>query len=497
MHALSLVKLYFLSIFSFFIVFAFSQNIKEESSSNTESSNTQANKTIPPKPSQQNGFYAVYAERVKWEYGSTLLGFLTKNNIPEKTYYNLAPEDKELVADVKVDSDVFIMRDSKGALLQAFLPLNAETQVKIFFDSSQNSYTIAIIPIISLHTKQKVLAKIQDGGGPSSALYGATQDSKLNQEFLVAYKLRHTVQKGDRVALVYYRKYRLGKPIGSPEIRAIAVESNKKFYYLFGFQNRYYNEEGKEMANFFLITPVKYRRISSKFSSGRKHPVLGYTRPHYGVDFSAGTGTPIYAAGEGKIIFSGVKGGYGKMVEIQHAGGIKTLYAHMSKIAKNSRPGVFVRQGAHIGNVGSTGLSTGPHLHFGVYKNNKPINPLGQIKTTRRELSGKNKQAFASFSNIAKKEIDNFIANAFIPEGSDSTVVRTLLDFENSEDSENDEGDFSEISSLENKFCCSSALTLLSYGRFLSTTKPILSLFKKQNLFNEKSGQYLLASQSN
>ncbi len=378
------------------------------------------------KPAKHDGFYATYSEQYKWEYGSTFLGFLSKNNIPEKTYYNLSLEDKELVADVKTDSEIFILRDSQGLLLQAFLSLNSETQVRIFYDFNKNEYGIEIIPIISLQVQQKVVSKIQDGGGPSSALYSATQDPKLNQEFIAAYKIRNIVQKGDRVAIIYMRKYRLGKTIGSPEIETIAVESNKKFNYLFGYKNRYYDIDGKEMANFFLIVPVKYRRISSRFSSGRRHPVLGYKRPHYGVDYAAFTGTPIYSAGEGRISFSGIKGGYGKVVEINHSGGIRTLYAHMSKIAKNSRVGAYVRQGTYIGNVGSTGLSTGPHLHFGVYKNNKPINPLGQIKTPRSELSGKDKKAFLAFAQDSKKKLQSFIQNASLSNNT-FVVVRVPL----------------------------------------------------------------------
>ncbi|STQ87131.1 M23 family metallopeptidase [Helicobacter muridarum] len=388
----------------------------------------------------QKRFYASYAERAKWEYGFTLLGFLAKNNIPESTYYSLSPEDKELVADVKTDSEIFIVRDSNGNLLQAFLPLNAETQVKIFFDFKENLYKMNIIPIISLETKQRVMARIQSGGSPSSALYSATKDPRLNQEFLMAYRSRQIVQKGDRIAVIYYRKYRLGKPIGLPTIESIAVESQGRFSYLFGFQNRYRDEDGKEMASFLLINPVKYRRISSKFSSGRRHPVLGYVRPHYGVDFSAPTGTKIYAAGDGRIIFAGVKGGYGKVIEIQHDGGIKTLYAHMSKIGKASKPGAFVRQGTYIGDVGSTGLSTGPHLHFGVYKNNMPIDPLGQIKTERSELSGSTKKAFMEFTSNAKQEIKSFIANTVIPDDTNSVVVRTLIGVNDSQ-SLQDEGE--------------------------------------------------------
>ena len=409
-----------------------------------QNQNNNLNKTniSSTQPAKKMGFYATYTEQYKWEYGSTFLGFLGKNNIPEKTYYNLSPEDKELVADVKTDSDVFLVRDAQGALLHAFLSLNSDTQVHIFYNFTTSQYILEIIPIISIQLEQKVVAKIQDGGGPSSALYGATQDPKLNQEFINAYKIRQIVQKGDRIAVIYLRQYRLGKPIGVPEIKAIGVESNKKFQYLFGYKNRYYDIDGKEMANFFLITPVKYRRISSRFSSGRRHPVLGYVRPHYGVDLAAIAGMPIYAAGEGRITFAGVKGGYGKVVEISHNGGIKTLYAHMSKIAKSSRVGVYVRQGTYIGNVGSTGLSTGPHLHFGVYKNNKPINPLGQIKTSRSELGGKDKQTFIKFANDEKEVLDNFVKNAVF-DNTTFVIQKTLIQ-DDSVDEDSDEIEYSD-----------------------------------------------------
>lgn len=389
----------------------------------------------------QKKFYASYAERDKWEYGFTLLGFLAKNNIPENTYYILSPEDKELVADVKTDSEIFIVRDSNGKLLQAFLPLNTDTQVRIFFDFKDNQYKINIVPIISIDTKQKVVARIQSGGSPSSALYSATKDPKLNQEFIMAYGSRHIVQKGDRIAVIYYRKYRLGKPIGFPTIESIAIESKGRFNYLFGFQNRYRDEDGKDTTPFLLTTPVKYNRISSRFSSGRRHPILGYMRPHYGVDLSAPNGTKVYAAGDGRILFAGLKGGYGKVVEIQHDGGIKTLYAHMSTIGKLSKPGTFVRRGAYIGNVGSTGLSTGPHLHFGVYKNNVPINPLGQIRAARSELRGSTKKAFIEFTSSAKREIKDLVENTQIPNDTNSVIIRTVIGTNDSQDLQDESED--------------------------------------------------------
>lgn len=175
------------------------------------------------------------------------------------------------------------------------------------------------------------------------------------------------------------------------------VEINKKPHYLFRFNNgRYYNKEGKEIQGFLLQTPVAGARISSKFSLGRRHPILGTIRPHYAVDYAAPKGTPIVAAADGVVIFAGKKGGYGNLIEIRHENNLKTLYAHMSSFVTGMKSGKRVKRGQMIGRVGSTGLSTGPHLHFGLYRNNVPINPLSNVKAVSKELKDKEKQDFDS-----------------------------------------------------------------------------------------------------
>ena len=118
------------------------------------------------------------------------------------------------------------------------------------------------------------------------------------------------------------------------------------------------------MRKAFLRTPVRYARISSRFSRGRRHPVLHTIRAHRGVDYAAPAGTPIRAAGDGKVTFVGRKGGYGKTMVLQHGSTYTTLYAHLSRYAKGMRKGRSVRQGEVIGYVGQTGLATGPHLHY-------------------------------------------------------------------------------------------------------------------------------------
>jgi len=136
----------------------------------------------------------------------------------------------------------------------------------------------------------------------------------------------------------------------------------------------YYSPEGKGMRKAFLRVPIDFARVSSGFNPHRRHPITGKVRAHRGIDFAAPTGTPIYAAGDGRIEFAGRKGGYGNAVVINHGKGITTLYGHMSRFGKSARGGRQVRQGELIGYVGSTGASTGPHLHYeyrvkGVHKN--------------------------------------------------------------------------------------------------------------------------------
>ncbi len=138
----------------------------------------------------------------------------------------------------------------------------------------------------------------------------------------------------------------------------------------------YYDENGKSLRKAFLKAPLNFRRISSSFSSGRFHPILKIYRPHHGLDYAAPAGTPVSAVGDGTINFSGYKGQYGKLVVIRHSNGWKTYYGHLSRINGGIKRGLKVEQGQVIGYVGATGLATGPHLHYEMRVNNKPVNPL-------------------------------------------------------------------------------------------------------------------------
>nr|WP_240958650.1 peptidoglycan DD-metalloendopeptidase family protein [Sneathiella chungangensis] len=166
----------------------------------------------------------------------------------------------------------------------------------------------------------------------------------------------------------------------------------------------YYDEKGQSVKKTLMRTPIDGARLTSGFGK-RKHPTLGYTKMHRGVDFGARSGTPIMAAGNGTVEFAARNGGYGNYVRIRHNSEFKTAYAHMSKFAKGIRKGARVRQGQIIGYVGSTGRSTGPHLHYEVHKSDRQINPLSVKLPAGRKLGGKMLAAFQSRSEQIRQEV--------------------------------------------------------------------------------------------
>ncbi|PAF42236.1 peptidoglycan DD-metalloendopeptidase family protein [Helicobacter sp. 11S03491-1] len=368
--------------------------------------------------------FGAVGEKPLWEKGSTLLTFFEQNSIPLKLYYNLSSQDKELTAEIYAGISYYTLRDDNGDLLQALIPISEDVQIHIYKDN--DDYKMDFIPIVSFSVEKILTLSVQKS--PYQDIVDATGDINLANEFINAYKksinFKKFVIKDDKLAIIYTRKYRLGKPFGSPDIKATMIETNKKPHYIFSYNGRYYDKSAKEVAGFLLEVPVQYTRISSRFSYGRVHPILKIIRPHYGIDYAARIGTPIHAASDGKIIYIGVKGGYGKTIEINHGNGIKTLYGHMSAFAKGIHMGMYVKKGQIIGKVGSTGISTGPHLHFGVYKNNRPVDPLGSIRTTKSELKGKAKKDFIQLAKKYQEEIDKALQKTSFDEQKAHVSIR-------------------------------------------------------------------------
>ncbi len=189
------------------------------------------------------------------------------------------------------------------------------------------------------------------------------------------------IRPGDRFSVVHEVKYHNGKRERDGDIMAAKFINNGRTYQVVRYTDPdgvtgYFDPKGRNVRKMFIRAPVDFTRISSRFSKKRKHPVHGFNRAHKGVDYAAPTGTPVRAAGDGRVTFRGRRGGFGKLVLIRHTAKYTTAYAHLSRYATKLKQGDRVRQGQVIGRVGATGSATGPHLHYEIRVNNKQVNPL-------------------------------------------------------------------------------------------------------------------------
>ena len=180
------------------------------------------------------------------------------------------------------------------------------------------------------------------------------------------------------------------------------------FYFEQNGQNDYFDDEDNSLQQTFLKTPLRFTQISSGFSHSRYHPVLKIRRPHHGVDYAAPSGTPVYTVGDGVVIDKGYqKRGGGNYIKIKHNGTYSTTYMHLKGFAKGMKVGKFVKQGDLVGYVGSTGLSTGPHLDFRFYRNGKAVNPLKVESPPSKPIDTAFVQEFNEIVTLYKSRLDS------------------------------------------------------------------------------------------
>lgn len=252
---------------------------------------------------------------------------------------------------------------------------------------------------------EKKLAR--SGGVITSSLYETGIQSgipaNLLGEIINAFSydvdFQRDIKDGDKLDVLYEKMETsdgIGAGAGNLVYAALTIKGKELTIYRYADKSGntgFYNALGESIRKALLKTPINGARITSGFGM-RRHPLLGYSKMHKGVDFGAPTGTPIYAAGDGVVKFAGRKGGYGNYLQIGHNNKYATAYGHISRFASGITEGKRVRQGQVVAYVGSTGRSTGPHLHFEVIQNGSPINPAGLKLKTGDKLEGK---AFASF----------------------------------------------------------------------------------------------------
>ena len=227
------------------------------------------------------------------------------------------------------------------------------------------------------------------------------------------------IRQGDSFSVLYEELYLDGEKVGDGNIIAAEFINDDKAYRAYRYtdsnnKTEYYAPDGKSMRKPFMRTPVDIARISSYFNLRRKHPILNKIRAHRGVDYAAPRGTPIKATGNGKVVHRGTKGGYGKTIVLKHGNTYKTLYAHMSKYARGTGIGSRVKQGQIIGYIGSTGLATGPHLHYEFRVNGVHRNPLKVKLPSAKPLPESEMQNFQNAIQPLVVQLDAYTENALV-----------------------------------------------------------------------------------
>lgn len=285
----------------------------------------------------------------------------------------------------------------------------------VVFGKKQDSLFVEAhkIPSHKVHSRS--------GGTITHSLWGTLDRNHLNPELAVelseVFKWSinfYKIQKNDRFKVVYDEVKAGDESIDVTNIDAVLFTHKGKDYYAIALRDDngkligYYDKDGKSLKQMFLQAPVKFLRISSRYSMNRFHPVQKRNKPHLGTDYAAPTGTPIYATADGVVIAAAYTRGNGNYVKIQHDKTYTTQYLHMSKIAKGMKKGVHVEQGQVIGYVGSTGLATGPHVCYRFWKNGQQVDPYKEIGNAfAKPLSKEEMQRFQTQSKPLLAELDS------------------------------------------------------------------------------------------
>lgn len=327
-------------------------------------------------------FVQEHWDRFTVSSGDTLSTLFNKAGFSDKLMYQVLgnnKQNKELTR-IHPGQELAFLRDEQEQLQKIKLTRSKLEHV-IYSRGSDNSFSG------TTHIREPEVHVAYAEGTIDSSLFLAGQKAGLSQAQIM--ELANIfgwdidfvldIRSGDHFSLIYEELFLDGEKYKNGKILAASFHNQDRnveavLYRQADGLTNYYTPEGGSMRKAFLRTPVDFARISSHFNLRRKHPVLHKIRAHRGTDYAAARGTPIKASGDGKIILAGRKGGYGKTVIIQHGQKFTTLYAHMNKYARGIRSGKRVKQGQIIGYVGSTGLASGPHLHYefrvnGVHKN--------------------------------------------------------------------------------------------------------------------------------
>jgi murein DD-endopeptidase MepM/ murein hydrolase activator NlpD len=351
-------------------------------------------------------------EVVRLERGQTVAGSFSRAGVGSNDVVRAVASLQEVIDLKKVrPSDTFLLYCSLEGELRRVEFDQRGADSRIVIEESDGTYVASVVQKAVSRSLRKIEGTVEDNLFFSIQRAGGNAALVVNFADLFAWDFDFFTEtrKGDRFEILAEEKIVDGVPAGFGIIMAgrylpAGASSALDAYYFAwneGEESGYYTGKGRSVRKFFLKSPLNFRRISSHFSHSRFHPILKKHRPHLGIDYAAPSGTPVVALGNGRVVFRGWKGGYGRTVQIKHNQTYMSQYAHLSKFAVGQ--GVRVKQGQVIGYVGSSGLSTGPHLDFRVMEKGSWINPLRLNGGKSEPLPQKHRAAFEE--NVGRIEM--------------------------------------------------------------------------------------------
>jgi len=343
--------------------------------------NQYANIVSPPAPGQAAGFSQDMEHTVR--AGENLSTIFSTLNLSSEDLHKIVHSNAagKQFADVLPGQDVVATVDADGQLEQLTYAKNPfETLVAT---RMEDGFDVKLFSKKVDHQISSAAAEIHSSLFEDGLGAGLSEKIILKLADIFAWDIDFALnlQDGDRFSVVYEKLYVDGQEFDTGDILAAEFTNQGKTYTALRFTDNhghtgYYTPEGNSLRKAFLQNPMDFAKISSHFNLHRKHPILNTIRAHKGVDYSAAVGTPVKTTGDGKIVFRGVRNGYGNVVEIQHGQNYSTLYAHLSRFHSGQKLGGKVSQGEVIGYVGKTGLATGPHLHYEFRIGGQHVNPV-------------------------------------------------------------------------------------------------------------------------
>lgn len=349
---------------------------------------------------------------IKIKPGHSLSALFKKHRLSHQDLYRIMQKGKSTKAlkNLQPGRTLLIKSNKQGQLQSLSYQINNLQSIHV--NKSEDDFNV--------ETKNKPVEKRVSfsEGHIQSSLFEAGKDAGLSDALVMEMAgifgwdidFALDIRQGDRFSILYEEQFIEGKKYQTGTILAAEFTSQGKSFKAIRFTDKsgrtnYYTPKGLSMRKTFLRSPVDFRRISSRFGK-RKHPILNRMRLHKGVDYAARRGTPIQSSGDGKVIFKGRKGGYGRVVIVQHGSRYQTLYAHMNGFKRGIRVGKHVRQGQTIGFVGSSGSATGPHLHYEFRVNGSHRNPLTVKLPNAAPIKSAFKADFLAHANRLMSQLD-------------------------------------------------------------------------------------------